>query len=43
MLGVGMVVGAAAAAAAVCTMYPDIPRRVKRDGKRMIKRTKQMF
>ena len=34
MLGIGMAVGAAAAATAMCTLYPDIPRRMKRDGKR---------
>ena len=31
----GMAVGMAAAAAAVCSMYPDVPKRMKRDGKRV--------
>lgn len=31
----GMVLGMAAAAAAVSAMYPDVPKRVKRDSKRV--------
>ena len=43
MLGVGMAVGAAAAATAMCTLYPDIPRRMKRDGKKIIQKTQRMM
>ncbi|MBQ6236387.1 MAG: hypothetical protein IJK54_10765 [Clostridia bacterium] len=43
MLGIGMAMGAAAAATAMCTLYPDIPRRMKRDGKKVIQRTTRMM
>ncbi len=43
MLGIGMAVGMAAAATAMCTMYPDIPRRMKRDGKKVIQKTTRMM
>ncbi len=43
MLGIGMAVGAAAAATAMCTLYPDIPRRMKRDGKKVIQKTQRMI
>ena len=39
MLGIGM----AAAATAMCTLYPDIPRRMKRDGKKVIQKTTRMM
>ena len=31
----GMALGMAAAAAAVAAMYPDVPKRMKRDGKNL--------
>ncbi len=31
----GMALGMAAATAAVAAMYPDIPKRMKRDGKKL--------
>ena len=43
MMGIGMAVGAAAAAAAMCTLYPDIPRRMKRDGKKMMQKTQRLM
>ncbi len=43
MMGVGIAVGAAAAATAMCTLYPDIPRRMKRDGKKVIQKTRKMM
>ncbi len=43
MLGIGMMMGAAAAATAMCTLYPDIPRRMKRDGKKVIQKTQRMM
>ena len=43
MLGIGMAVGAAAAATAMCTLYPDIPRRMKRDGKKVLNKTQKMM
>jgi hypothetical protein len=43
MMGIGMAVGAAAAATAMCTLYPDIPRRMKRDGKKVIQKTQRMM
>ena len=43
MLGIGMAMGAAAAATAMCTLYPDIPRRMKRDGKKVLQKTTKMM
>ena len=31
------------AVTAMCTMYPDLPRRMKRDGKKVIQRTQKMM
>ncbi|MBR3297688.1 MAG: hypothetical protein IKI64_00640 [Clostridia bacterium] len=39
----GLALGMAAAAAGVCSMYPDIPRRVKRDTKHMMRSAKKML
>ena len=38
----GLAIGMAAAAAAVSAMYPDIPKRMKRDGKHMMRAVKKM-
>ena len=38
----GLAIGMAAAAAAVSAMYPDIPMRMKRDGKHMMRAVKKM-
>ena len=40
-LAIGMA-AAAAAAAAVSAMYPDVPKRMKRDGKHMMRAVKKM-
>lgn len=42
-LGIGMVAGAALAVTAMTTMYPDIPRRMKRDGMRLVRNGKRML
>lgn len=39
----GVAVGMAAAAAAVAAMYPDVPKRVKRDGKHIWRDMMKMF
>ncbi len=39
----GLAVGMAAAAAAVSVMYPDVPKRVKRDGKHLWRGMMKMF
>lgn len=39
----GLALGMAAAAASVCTMYPDVPRRVKRDTKHIMRTAKKML
>ena len=36
-LMIGMAAGMAVAAAAVCAMYPDVSRRMMRDGKRLVR------
>ena len=41
-MGLGMVAGAALAVTAITTIYPDVPRRMKRDGKRMLHMGKRM-
>ena len=38
----GLAIGMAAAAAVVSAMYPDIPKRMKRDGKHMMRAVKKM-
>ena len=38
----GLAIGMAAAAAAVSAMYPDVPKRMKRDGKHRIRAVKKM-
>lgn len=40
-LGVGIVAGAAIAATAINSMYPDVPKRMMRDGRRMVRTTKR--
>lgn len=42
-LGIGMVAGAALAVTAMTAMYPDIPRRMKRDGMRLVRNGKRML
>ncbi len=39
----GIAIGMAAAAAAVCTVYPDIPKRMKRDTKHVFRSMKKVF
>ncbi len=39
----GLAVGMAATAAAVAAMYPDVPRRMKRDGRHVMHSVKRMF
>ena len=43
MMGIGLAVGAAAAATAMCTLYPDISRRMKRDGKKVFTKAQRMM
>lgn len=40
-LGVGMVAGATLAAAAINTMYPDVSKRMLRDGRRAVRSTRR--
>lgn len=39
-LGVGLIAGMAVATMAITSMYPDVPRRMMRDGKRAVRCTK---
>ena len=39
----GVALGMAAAAAAVTAMYPDIPKRMKRDGKKLLRGMTRML
>ena len=39
----GMALGMAAAAASVAAMYPDDPKRMKRDGKHILRSAKKML
>ncbi len=39
----GMALGMMAAAAGVAAMYPDIPKRMKRDGKHLMRTAKKML
>lgn len=40
-LGLGLVAGMAVATAAINSMYPDVPRRMVRDGRRAVRTTKR--
>ncbi len=40
-LGVGMVAGVTMATVAINSMYPDIPKRMMRDGRRVMRSTKR--
>lgn len=40
-LGVGIVVGTAMATAAINSMYPDVSKRMLRDGRRAVRTTKR--
>ena len=42
-MGLGMVAGAALAVTAITTVYPDVPWRMKRDGKRVLHMGKRMW
>ena len=42
-LGIGMAAGMAIAAVAINCMYPDVSRRMMRDGKRIAHCTKKHF
>lgn len=39
----GMALGMAAAAASVAAMYPDVPKRMMRDGKHLVRAAKKML
>ena len=41
-LGIGMAAGAALAVTLINSLYPDVPRRMVRDGKRMWRKSKRM-
>ncbi len=41
-IGIGMVAGMVAATAAINSMYPDVPRRMVRDGRRAMRSTKRV-
>jgi len=40
-VGVGMIAGATVATMAIGAMYPDVPRRMLRDGKRVMRCTRR--
>jgi len=40
-MGIGFVAGAAIALTAIGSMYPDVPRRMMRDGRRTVRATKR--
>ena len=40
-MGLGMVAGAAITLTVVNSMYPDLPRRMMRDGRRMVRHTRR--
>ena len=42
-MGIGMVAGAALAVTAITSIYPDVPRRMVRDGKRAFRAGKRMM
>jgi len=42
-MGLGMVAGAALAVTAITSIYPDVPRRMVRDGKRALRTGKRMM
>lgn len=42
-VGLGMVAGAAITLVAVNSMYPDVTRRMMRDGRRCVRDTKRMI
>ena len=43
MLGIGMAAGAALAVTAITMIYPDVSRRMMRDGKRAVNMGKRMW
>lgn len=40
-LGVGMLAGVTMATIAINSMYPDVPRRMMRDGRRIVRTSKR--
>jgi len=40
-MGLGMIAGAAITLTVVNSMYPDVSRRMMRDGKRMVRNTRR--
>ena len=40
-LGIGVLAGAAAAVTLVSSLYPDLPRRMMHDGRRVMRHTKR--
>ncbi len=40
-IGLGMIAGAAVTLTAISSMYPDIPRRMMRDGRRVVRNTRR--
>lgn len=40
-IGVGLVAGITVATAAIGSLYPDMPKRMQRDGRRAVRTTKR--
>lgn len=40
-LGIGVVTGVAMATMAINSLYPDVPKRIMRDGRRAVRSTKR--
>ena len=40
-MGLGIIAGAAITLTAINSMYPDVPRRMMRDGRRMVRNTRR--
>lgn len=42
-MGLGVIAGAAITLTVVNNMYPDLPRRMTRDGRRVVRQAKRAF
>ena len=42
-IGLSMIAGAAITLSVVNSLYPDLPRRMMRDGRRVVRNTKRTF
>lgn len=40
-MGLGVIAGAAITLTAISSMYPDVPRRMMRDGRRVVRNTRR--